>query len=369
MKSGNSTQEGNESFLSVTGVQDLREAVANDVSATRKEYLFGLPNCVSYRLVLLLHNPKDTAIAYLFMNILLTTVPAAIVVFYLNNNIAGILYVVFNYAVYLQRFLLALHYSEHRPLFAQFTMLNQIAPYVLAPLFGVPSGMYSLHHCIMHHTGNNIQSKDLSSTEPFARDSIPHFLLYWLRFAVLGLIELPVYAVKSKRWGTVLHCLLTEALSACCIYKLWHVNPVGTFWIFIAPFLISTLALMLGNWSQHIFINPDCPSSCFSNTYICVDCPDNSKTFNDGYHVIHHLNSRLHWSEFPNRCLAKLNEAAKNRTLIFRGIGFFDVGVSVFLGNFEYLSEHLLRYSTHFESLTDDEIVKELRRRLMPVTR
>lgn len=31
-------------------------------------------------------------------------------------------------------------------------MLNFIAPHLLAPLFGVPSGLYGLHHVIMHHT-------------------------------------------------------------------------------------------------------------------------------------------------------------------------------------------------------------------------
>ena len=31
-------------------------------------------------------------------------------------------------------------------------MLNFIASHLLAPLFGVPSGLYGLHHVIMHHT-------------------------------------------------------------------------------------------------------------------------------------------------------------------------------------------------------------------------
>ena len=87
-------------------------------------------------------------------------------------------------------------------------LLNFVAPILLAPLFGVPSGMYKLHHKVMHHVvrallpltqiiclfscallqytllkvsvvcyqeGNN-QPLDLSSTEPYQRDSLLQFL-------------------------------------------------------------------------------------------------------------------------------------------------------------------------------------------------
>ena len=87
--------------------------------------------------------------------------------------------------------------------------LNFVAPHLLAPLFGVPSGLYTLHHVIMHHTvGAGIlrasaaqcpvmthaqyitgtydpavrqednHARDLSSTEPYQRDNTLHFLLY-----------------------------------------------------------------------------------------------------------------------------------------------------------------------------------------------
>jgi hypothetical protein len=51
--------------------------------------------------------------------------------------------------------------------------------------------------------------------------------------------------------------------------------------------------------SQHIFVDPDTPRDDYKLTYNCLACPDNPKTYNDGYHIIHHANSRLHWSELP----------------------------------------------------------------------
>ncbi len=45
-------------------------------------------------------------------------------------------------------------------------------------------------------------------------------------------------------------------------------------------------------------------------TYSCVAHADNQRSFNDGYHVQHHLNSRLHWSELPARFLKMMAQHA-----------------------------------------------------------
>ena len=44
----------------------------------------------------------------------------------------------------------------------------------------------------------------------------------------------------------------------------------------------------------------------YGSTYNCLACPDNRLTYNDGYHVLHHLNSKLHWSEVPCRFIDTL---------------------------------------------------------------
>lgn len=55
-----------------------------------------------------------------------------------------------------------------------------------------------------------------------------------------------------------------------------------------------------------MFINPEHPRSAYGMSYNCVASRDNSMTFNDGYHILHHLNSQLHWSELPHRFLKLL---------------------------------------------------------------
>ena len=42
-----------------------------------------------------------------------------------------------------------------------------------------------------------------------------------------------------------------------------------------------------------MFVDPAEPENTYRLTYSCVDCPDNARTYNDGYHVMHHLNSQV----------------------------------------------------------------------------
>jgi fatty acid desaturase len=52
---------------------------------------------------------------------------------------------------------------------------------------------------------------------------------------------------------------------------------------------------------------------------------DNARSFNDGYHVLHHLNGRTHWSELPDALAASLERHAARDALCFIGISFFEV--------------------------------------------
>jgi hypothetical protein len=54
-------------------------------------------------------------------------------------------------------------------------------------------------------------------------------------------------------------------------------------------------------------VDPDRPDDDYALTYNCLACPDNAKTYNDGFHIVHHANSQLHWSQLPARFLETLD--------------------------------------------------------------
>ena len=71
---------------------------------------------------------------------------------------------------------------------------------------------------------------------------------YWLRHAVGAWVELLVYAARRKRWRLLAQCMMTEALYIAAVRALWLWRPVPTLWVLVIPYLLTSLALMFGNW-------------------------------------------------------------------------------------------------------------------------
>lgn len=151
-----------------------------DAKAKRQEFYFKPPAVLDKILVQSVKDERDLPIVYLFFNIVTVTFPSAALVFYTQWHSYGFVYWALNLLLFQERFILAFHYSSHRGLFKN-TTLNTLTPLILSPFFGIPSGIYHIHHCVMHHSENNLKEWDLSSTEPYQRDNLFHFLHYWLR--------------------------------------------------------------------------------------------------------------------------------------------------------------------------------------------
>ncbi|KAG2493498.1 hypothetical protein HYH03_008314 [Edaphochlamys debaryana] len=364
-------QAGGEQAASSTAALDPVSLAQRDLRSRREEYIWAMPGPFAKRLRAMLADPRDEPAAYLLCNQLLLVVPAVVLLFLFNrNHWVGVLYLVANYALFLQRFMLTLHVTQHRRLFRQeFSYLNALIPYVLSNLYGVPMGFYRPHHVVMHHVEDNWSPGDLTATDAVPRNSLPHFARYWMRFLLGTWFELPAYLARKGRSGEAVATALSGAAYWAGIAALWRVNPVATLWSLLVPLLVSTFALMFGNWSQHVFVDPDEPRNVYRSTYNCMDCFDNRRTYNDGYHVIHHLNSRLHWSEMPQKFIDTLQAHDDNDALAFRGIGFFDVGVMVFTGQLDKLASHIVPCGPKQAARSREEWVALLRHRLQPCRR
>lgn len=104
----------------------LLAAAAADASAPRCEFHFAPPAALHKPLAALLEDPRDLPILFLYLNVLLTTAPAAAALFAAFPPATrplphwlGAAYLLANYVLYLARFMLSLHYSQHRRLFRQ----------------------------------------------------------------------------------------------------------------------------------------------------------------------------------------------------------------------------------------------------------
>ena len=80
--------------------------VNEDIEAARNEWLFNPPSFMIEGIKTLLIDERDLPMALAFFNIIVTTLPAAAAVFYLQSHVFGLIYVVTNLITYQERFIL-----------------------------------------------------------------------------------------------------------------------------------------------------------------------------------------------------------------------------------------------------------------------
>lgn len=357
-------------------VQTLSDITNSDLTAQRNEYFYETP-VLSAMLKRHLNDQRDAPMVDLILNVIAYFLVVIPLMFYLSLStsprlrscchIVGILNVLLHYLGLLPRFLLMLHYASHKPAFKS-RSLNMLLLWVLPPLFGMPCGVYKPHHCTMHHIENN-HGLDISATDFYQRDSALHFLCYWFRFTFLIGFELPLYTIRTRRWQWLNQILLGIFLWLSVIRLGYLVSPLATRWLLVVPFFTCFFALSFGNWSQHMFVNPENSRSNYQLTYNCIDAYANRKTFNDGYHVVHHNIPGLHWSEMPTYFHKNIAKHHDHDAITFRYLDFFEVGIHVMCGQLERLAR---RYYVHLgdkeTAPTVDEMVEKFSSWLKPVT-
>jgi fatty acid desaturase len=141
----------------------------------------------------------------------------------------------------------------------------------------------------------------------------------------------------------------------------YGISPHATLWLLIIPYFLLTLALMYGNFCQHIFVDPDDFDDNMHLTYNCIgEGSNNDLIFNDGYHLCHHVNSKLPWHKMPAEFGNNWQEYDKQGALCFKGIDNFWVGFLVFTGQLEKLARD------HYVG-TDENVVATMKHRLKPI--
>lgn len=131
-----------------------------------------------------------------------------------------------------------------------------------------------------------------------------------INFMLHTMLYLPFYAIKKRRFDLAALSFWTTSCYLGAYFLLSNLCPMFFYISLGTAFLIGPIALMLGNFSQHIFIDPRDPASNYglATNHLCV--PFNMLTFNDGYHITHHVNSHCHWSEMPLQFIHNIEKCA-----------------------------------------------------------
>ncbi len=315
----------------------------------------------------LLNDPRDVTFVALMMQCGALAV-AGVGLYFVRGPWFWWLVPVYGVALFaglVDRFTLMLHCTSHRQLFKpRLALLNQIIPWVLSPFLGQTPETYFAHHMGMHHVEENLED-DLSSTMRFRRDRLGDWLQYWGRFMTVGVVDLARYFSRRGKRKLLRRIVLGEGIYWTSILVLLIVNPAATCVVFLLPLLVMRTMMMAGNWAQHAFLCPDQPENPLRASITCVDSRYNRRCFNDGYHALHHVVPRCHWTEHPAEFERQIADYVRDDAVVFEGVDFFQVWFLLMTGNWKRLARAYVRLPGAPER-SDAEVIAFLQGRVLP---
>ncbi len=341
---------------------------AIDANATSSASSASSRSSVDRFLAGFLNDPRDVPFVLLSLSATAVVLPfaAALYVPGVFRWWLAVVYLGVNFLGFLDRYILMLHNTSHRVLFRpQWRLLNHYIPWVLGPFFGETPETYFAHHVGMHHPENNLED-DLSTTMPYQRDRLAHFLAYYGKFITVGLLDLARYLGQKRRTKLRVKMLCGEIGFIAVATLLTWVSWRATLVVFIIPVFAVRFLMMAGNWGQHAFVDPSAPESAYKNSITCLAERYNRRCFNDGYHIGHHIKATRHWTEMPHDFESNRATYAREGAIVFEGIDFFLVWAFLMLKDYRRLARH---YVPLEGAPTETEIVALLRSRVGPVTR
>lgn len=314
----------------------------------------------------MIRDERDLPFVYLTLKIVFIMIPVGLCLYI--PSLTGIawwgvafFYMLMSNVVFKGPFGLMLHCTSHRKWFKQeYNFLNYVLPWFVGPFFGQTPETYYSHHIGMHHPENNMP-EDTSSTMFYQRDSLKSFAAYFGKFLMLGVIELVQYFKIRNRKKLIRKSITGESLFFIMCIALSFVNFWATFFVFIIQLLISRLVAMMGNFAQHNFIDPKDPNNAYTNSITCINHKYNHKCWNDGYHISHHLQPTMHWTEHPLHLQNNLDEYVENKALVFEGLDFLGVWAKTMKKDYEKLADHVVNINGMWKSR--EEVIETMKLR------
>ncbi len=261
---------------------------------------------------------------------------------------------------------LMFHCTAHRQFFNdEYGFMNHYLPWVLGPLFGQTIEGYYSHHIGMHHPENNMP-EDESSTMDFQRDSFRSFLRYLGTFLYRGVADLIVYLNRKNRPKLAQKALSGELIYIGACIGLGILNLPATVVVLIVPLFIYRIIAMLGNWTQHAFVDTEDPGNPYKNSITVLNVKYNHKCWNDGYHISHHVRPAMHWTEHPAFFQKTLPKYADNKAVVFDGLDFLQLFICLMNKNYQKMADHFVNINNAFSS--DEELIAHLKYRTQRIS-
>ncbi len=308
---------------------------------------------------------RDLPFIYLIIKVTALLIPMAVLIYmpFITGWLWWLIVIAFQVtnAVLRAPFGLMMHSISHRQLFKnRYKKSIYYITWFIGPFIGHTPETYFSHHIGMHHPEGNMPDDD-SSTMYYQRDSFRSFGKYVAEFIFTGLAGLLSYLNKRNRKKLARKAFTGEMCFYIVCIALCFVNWQATTAVFIFTFFLSRVIMMLGNWTQHAFIDHVTPENPYTNCINCLNIRYNHIAWNDGYHTSHHLKPTLHWTDHPASFVNNINAYAVNKAVIFEGIDYGKIFVYLMRKRYDLLAKNFVNINNTFKS--DDEIIALLKER------
>jgi fatty acid desaturase len=291
----------------------------------------------------LVRDPRDVPVVRLAGKFLLVLVPPAVLLFVHFHLALAVPYVALILFRWATPFAGLIHEVVHRPLFTRRWLWagRAAVEWLVCPIFGLAPYLYAAQHVGMHHPENNLAG-DASATVGYQRDSVRDFARYFLRFLLLAHWEVLLYLHRARKTrlfrraavGLAAHHLVT----ALALAVEWRAAVV----VLVIPYVWMRLSFAAGNWAQHAFVDAGDPANSFKNTISCVQPDFNAGSFNSGFHIAHHSDLRLHWTELPADLERRAARYRQEQAIVFEGIEYGQVFLALMGKRYRWLaSKHM----------------------------
>lgn len=316
----------------------------------------------------LLNDPRDTPLLAFTLRASLIVPAAGGVLLMRDVAFAGAcaLYIGV-YVLHLERFVTMFHDLNHRPLFRRrFDALNGYVHWVLGPLHGFTPYSYFSHHLLMHHPTDN-GDQDESSTLPYRRDSLLDFARYYVRFMLsAGAVARFLRRRHPHRPRWARRVIRGELGSLAVLAAALLVDAPVAAVVLVAPLLVTRTLLIIGNWGEHAFVDPDEPHNLYRSSTDIIGEAVNRRCFNVGYHIGHHLRPGAHFSVQPAYFEAQRQRYGEQDAVVLRDLHYPTLWLLLMRKDYDAIAERFVRLPGA-PVRTRDEVVAMLRHRTRPV--